>query len=140
MAVSLEWMDANPTQAAELLAPIWLNTDGDNHDDRGELLRDMIKDSKVYKSGNNGYWWGWSGYWWGWSGYWQEQGDGAQDGFWQNMSWQTVDTSKAKTQMKRDITSATSVPEPASTLGLLGLGWMGLASLYQRKGKDRTGR
>ena len=147
LGVTAEWLAANPDQAAQLFTPDWLDADNNNLDDRGELLNDMVISSEVYEWGWSGYWWGWSGYWWGWSGYWQEHGDfddfddfedleDLEDlGFWQNFSWQTLDT-----PTKEAPSSAASVPEPTSTLGLLGLGWMGLASLYRRKSKDRTGR
>ena len=130
MGVTQEWMAANPTDAAELLAPIWLNTDGDKYDDRGELLQDMIKSSKVYKSGKDGYWWGWSGYWWGWSGYWQEQDEGDEESLWQNMSWQTVEGQSTDAQIV-----AASVPEPTSKAGLLGLAGLGLNGLLKRWSK-----
>ena len=121
MGVTLEWINANPIDAAELLAPIWLNTDGDKYDDRGELLQEMIKSSKVYQSDQDGYWWGWSGYW-------QERDDADEAGLWQNMSWQTTAVSTTEAP-----TTAASVPEPASNAGLLGLAWLGLGGWLKRR-------
>ena len=127
MGVTPEWMSANPTAAAERLAPIWLNTDGDKYDDRGELLQEMIKSSKVYKSDKDGYWWGWGGYWWGWGGYWQERDDVDEAaGLWQHMVWQTVESPITDAQK-----AAASVPEPAANTGLLGLAGLGLGGLLQ---------
>jgi hypothetical protein len=77
---------------ASLLTPDYLDTDVNGYDDRGEKLQEMIVNSgEVYEWGWKGYWWGWKGYWWGWKGYWQSASDLNQDGFWQNMSWQTID-------------------------------------------------
>ena len=129
MGVTLEWMDANPTAAALLLAPDWLNTDDGEFDQRSELLQDMITSSKVYE-------WGWSGYWWGWSGYWQATDALTQDGFWQNIFWQTVDMSTTDAQMQQIQTTAAPVPEPTSVVGLLGLSWLGIGS-WRRQWGDR---
>ncbi|MCG8367167.1 MAG: NF038122 family metalloprotease [Pseudanabaenales cyanobacterium] len=131
MGVTLEWMDANPTAAALLLAPDWLNTDDGEFDQRSELLQDMITSSKVYE-------WGWSGYWWGWSGYWQATDALTQDGFWQNIFWQTVDMSTTDAQMQQIQTTAAPVPEPTSVVGLLGLSWLGIGSWRRRRGDRRN--
>ena len=138
MGVTLEWMMANPAAAALLLTPTWLDDDNDNLDDRGELLQDMVVSSQVYEWGWSGYWWGWSGYWWGWSGYWQEHGDLddlSKAGFWQNFSWQTANLPTTGIQ-----TTSASVPEPTSTIGLLGLGLLGLGSLLRQHRQNITRR
>ena len=143
IGVTAGWIEANPHQAALLFTPDWLDADNNNLDDRGELLNDMVISSEVYEWGWSGYWWGWSGYWWGWSGYWQEHGDlddldDLDDlGFWQNFSWQTLDTPTVDAPINQSQTTAASVPEPNSILGLLGLGWLGLGSLYRRQGDRR---
>ena len=93
MEVTVNWMDANSTEAAALLTPDYLDKDNDGYDDRGELLNEMIVGSEVYEWGWSGYFWGWSGYWWGWSGYWQSAAE--QDGLWQHFSQQTIDVSLA---------------------------------------------
>ena len=131
MGVTVEEMAANPNASALLLAPTWIDQDNNALDDRGERLSQMIVDSSVYE-------WGWSGYWWGWSGYWQEHGDLSQAGFWQNMSWQTVDMSITEAQMNGTQPADASVPEPSSILGLLGVGWLGLGSWRQRRGNRRN--
>ena len=147
MGVTVAWMDANPDAAALLLTPTWVDTDNDNLDDRGQLLHDMVISSETYE-------WGWSGYWWGWSSYWQER-DGldtfddlldtlkdledlenlenlSEAGFWQNFSWQTVNSPATDTQA-----NAASVPEPTSTTGLLALDLLIIGSWRQRRGKCR---
>ena len=147
MGVTVEWMAANSDLAALLLTPTWLDTDNNNLDDRGELLNQMVVSSEVYEWGWGGYWWGWGGYWWGWGGYWQERGDLdtlgdlSQQSFWQNFSWQTVDLPTTDlpttdTPIKQTQTTAASVPEPSSVLGLLGLGLLSLGS-WRRRG-DRS--
>ncbi|HHP7232342.1 MAG TPA: NF038122 family metalloprotease [Xenococcaceae cyanobacterium] len=81
-------------EATKVIAPDYVNENNNSKDDRGEMLREMIKDSgDIYKWGWKGYWWGWKGYWWGWKGYWQSANDFNQDGFWQNLSWQSIDLS-----------------------------------------------
>jgi hypothetical protein len=123
IGVSVDWLDANSNQATSLLAPNWLDTDNDRLDDRGELLNSMIVNSgTTYEWGWSGYWWGWSGYWWGWSGYWQSNADFNKDGFWQHVSWQTIDEEGLAETSGTD--SPQSVPEPSSLIGLLGLGWL----------------
>ena len=142
MGVTVEWMEANSDLAALLLTPTWLDADNNNLDDRGELLNQMVVSSGVYEWGWGGYWWGWGGYWWGWGGYWQEQGDLddlgdlAETGFWQNFSWQTVDTATINAPIKQIQTTAASVPEPTSILGLLGLGLLGIG--WRRRGDRRN--
>jgi len=108
-------------------APLqWIDEDGNNRDDRGELLDEMIKDSgDIYKWGWDGYKWGWSGYWWGWSGYWQSHAELEQDGFWQNVAFQKMDfDTSSSVEVK-------STPEPTSFIGLLGLGLLGIMSRSQ---------
>jgi PEP-CTERM motif len=129
MGVTVGWIDANPNQAASILTPPWIDKDLDNKDDRGELLSEMIVNSGVYEYGWSGYKWGWNGYWWGWNGYWQSQKDFDKDGFWQHMSWETLDEEEAS------ILQAQSVPEPSSWLGLLGLAGMSVFSLLTRRGR-----
>ena len=81
-------------EIAELLTPDYIDADNDDKDDRGEKLQEMIVNSgDVYEWGWRGYWWGWRGYWWGWRGYWQSGDNFNQDGFWQNLTWQTVEGS-----------------------------------------------
>ena len=126
MGVTLEWMESNPTDAALRLAPDWQNIEGGEGDERGVLLQDLITNSKIYE-------WGWGGYWWGWGGYWQSTDELSQDDFWQNFSWQTVDMPTTKVQIKQAPTTPPSVPEPTSTLGLLGLGWLGVSSWWRRR-------
>ncbi len=83
-------------EIAEVLTPDYLDLDENNYDDRGEKLHEMITNSgEVYEWGWKGYWWGWKGYWWGWKGYWQSANEFDQDGFWQNLNWQTIDVSNA---------------------------------------------
>ncbi|MDJ0701944.1 MAG: NF038122 family metalloprotease [Leptolyngbyaceae cyanobacterium MO_188.B28] len=140
MGLTLEEMEANPTAAALLLTPDWLDADNDDLDDRGELLNQMVVDSGVYEWGWSGYWWGYSGYWWGWSGFWQKQ-DSSDDldeaAFWQNFSWQTVDMATTEAQLNGTQTASASVPEPTSILGWVGVGGAGLVSLYRRQGQRR---
>ena len=83
-------------QQASILTPDFLDENNNDYDDRGEQLYEMVENSgDVYEWGWSGYWWGWSGYWWGWSGYWQSATDFSQDGFWQNVNWQTVEISSS---------------------------------------------
>ncbi|MDJ0703329.1 MAG: NF038122 family metalloprotease [Leptolyngbyaceae cyanobacterium MO_188.B28] len=135
LGMTVQELEANP-KAVAALTPEWIDGDGDGYDDRGELLNDMVVSSEVYDWGWSGFWWGYSGFWWGWSGFWQSTDELNQDGFWQNMAWQTVNSPTKKVQMKPDPASPASVPEPTSIFGLLGLGGMGLGSLYRRKRKD----
>lgn len=94
MGVTVEWMEINPVEAAEILTPDYIDLDNNNYDDRGERLHEMVVESgEVYEWGWQGYWWGWQGYWWGWQGYWQSTEDLTQDGFWQNFSRQTLEVS-----------------------------------------------
>lgn len=91
-----QWVQGSGTidYMASLLTPNYVDSDGNNLDDRGEALQEMIVNSgDVYEWGWQGYWWGWQGYWWGWQGYWQSTNDFDQDGFWQNLSWQNIDLS-----------------------------------------------
>ena len=79
---------------AAILTPDYIDLNNNNKDDRGEQLNQMVENSgNVYNWGWQGYWWGWQGYWWGWQGYWQSGDDLNQDGFWQNLNWQTVEVS-----------------------------------------------
>ena len=81
-------------KAAAILTPDYLDLDNNNYDDRGEKLQEMIvKSGEVYNWGWKGYCWGWRGYWWGWRGYWQSGDNFNQDGFWQNLTWQTFEGS-----------------------------------------------
>ena len=103
----------------------WIDEDGDNKDDRGELLSEMIKESgQIYEWGWNGYKWGWNGYWWGWNGYWQSHEELEQDGFWQNVAFQKMDFETSTVEAK-------STPEPTSLIGILGLGLLGIMSRSQ---------
>ena len=96
----------------------WIDEDGDNIDDRGELLSDMIKEcGQIYE-------WGWNGYWWGWNGYWQSHEELEQDGFWQNVAFQKMDFETSTVEAK-------STPEPTSLIGILGLGLLGIMSRSQ---------
>ena len=136
LGVTVAWMDANPEAAALLLTPDWIDANNDNLDDRGQLLQDMIVASETYEWGYSGFWWGYSGFWWGWSGFWQEQGGIealSADSFAQNFAWQIVDAPAADLQSNTVQSNAASVPEPTSTMGLLGLGLLSIGS-WRRRG------
>ena len=84
MEVTVEWMETNPVEAAEILTPDFVDENQNEIDDRGEKLHEMVVNSgEVYN-------WGWRGYWWGWRGYWQSGDNFDQDGFWQNFNFQTL--------------------------------------------------
>jgi len=104
----------------------WIDEDGDNKDDRGELLNEMIQDSgQIYEWGWNGYEWGWNGFWWGWNGFWQSHEELEEDGFWQNVAFQKMDFDESNS------VEVKSTPEPGSLLGLMGLSLFGFLSSSQ---------
>ncbi len=117
IGVSTSWFDLNLNQAASRLTPKWLDADNDKLDDRGEALDGMITSSEPYR-------WGWiprwltaNGSWQGWNASLQSNNNLSQDGFWQNMSWETLDEDSI-------LADSESVPEPSAILGLLGLAWL----------------
>ena len=88
MGVTVNWMNANPSNAASLLTPNWIAAP--NKDQRGVLLNDMIKNSGVYKwTDNNGYWLGWSRYW--------QTASSDANSFWQNVEDETLDEDEPTT-------------------------------------------
>ncbi|MBW4616618.1 MAG: NF038122 family metalloprotease [Desmonostoc vinosum HA7617-LM4] len=140
MGVTTSWMDANSTLAALRLTPQFIDTNGNGKDDRGESLNKMVNDSGAYNWGWNNYWWGWNGRWQGWNGYWQSSANLTADGFWQNATWETLDEfedGEHNHDHDHDHLSSysQSVPEPSSTLGLLGLVLFGIRSMIKGQGK-----
>lgn len=116
------WLLNNSDLAAALISPSWIDTNGDNYDDRGDLINKMLFGSEVYKWGFGRYWqeWGTDGYWWGFGRYWQEHSRN-KDSLFQTISWQKIDM---PTSLKPQ-----SVPEPCYNLGLLGLVLLGIYKL-----------
>ncbi|HBW28876.1 PEP-CTERM sorting domain-containing protein [Nostoc sp. PCC 7120 = FACHB-418] len=134
MGVTTSWMDDNPTQAALLLTPQYIDANNNGYDDRGESLNQMINSSGTYNWGWNGYWWGWNGYWWGWNGYWQTTDNLTTDGFWQNFAWETLDEYEhGDHDYLSGSSQSQSVPEPTTIFGLFGIAIMGIATKLKRR-------
>ncbi|RUT02871.1 hypothetical protein DSM106972_057910 [Dulcicalothrix desertica PCC 7102] len=91
---TVAWLDANPIAAAQLLSQ-----------NRDQDVATMIDQSQIYEWGPVTCIRGTPGCW-------------RQEGFWQNYSWQTLNTQG----------KATKTPEPSSFIGLLGLVGLGLVS------------
>lgn len=105
--------------------PEWIDKNTDNIDDRSASLDKMIRRSgKIYEWGYQGNKWSKNGRWLGWNGFNQSYVEFEQDGFWQNLSWQTMDFETSTVEVK-------STPEPTSLIGLLGLSLFGIISRSQ---------
>ncbi|MBR8834839.1 MAG: NF038122 family metalloprotease [Stigonema ocellatum SAG 48.90 = DSM 106950] len=132
MGVTVNWMNANPSNGASLVTPNWIDTNKNNLDDRGESLNKMLASSGVYQWTANSYSWGANGYWWGWTGYWQTANVSA-NGFWQNVAAETLDEEEPLDEGEPTSSEAISVSEPSSMTGLIGMALVGIASLLQRR-------
>lgn len=91
---TVAWLDANSVEAAQLLTT-----------NRDQDVDTMINQSQIYEWGPGSCTPGTPGCW-------------RQEGFWQNFSWQTLDTAG----------QVAKTPEPSSLIGLFGLIGLGLAA------------
>jgi PEP-CTERM motif len=100
-----------------------------NRDDRDEQLDQMVSSSDVYKWGFGGYRWGFGGYRQGWSGL-QSNATFAEQGFWQNAAWETLDEVDGDHDHNHlsSYSQTQSVPEPTTIVGLLGMAVVAIAS------------